>query len=234
MTGDRMKSEYLSGLGHDVRTPLHAILSLSEVLLRETSGRLTAEQAKQVRIIRRSARSLQAMLDDIFNFSRIEAGRVDVRNAPVSVGAVLAEVREAVTPFAEDKGTRVVLDPEDSLPRIDTDAEKLSRALLNIAHNAVRFSPGGTVTLSARSQDGGLCLEVRDTGCGILPEDLDRIFEPFEKGAEGGTGLGLTIAKSLVELLGGRIDVETGVGSGTRFVVSFPGEKLTSVRRDDT
>ncbi len=232
MTGDRMKSEYLSGLGHDVRTPLHAILSLSEVLLRETSGPLTAEQAKQVHIIRRNARSLQAMLDDIFNFSKIEAGRVVVHNAPVSAGAVLAEVREAVTPFAEDKGTRVVLDPEDPLPRIDTDAEKLSRALLNIAHNAVRFSPGGTVTLSARPHDGGVCLEVRDTGCGILPEDLERIFEPFEKGAEGGTGLGLTIAKSLVELLGGRIDVETAVGEGSRFVVSFPSEKLAPLRGD--
>ena len=233
MTGDRMKSEYLSGLGHDVRTPLHAILSLSEVLLRETSGPLTAEQAKQVRIIRRNARSLQAMLDDIFNFSKIEAGRVEVHNAPISAGAVLAEVREAVAPFAEDRGTRVVLDPDDSLPRIETDAEKLSRALLNIAHNAVRFSPGGTVTLSARPHDGGVCFEVRDTGCGILPEDLERIFEPFEKGAEGGTGLGLTIAKSLVELLGGRIDVETAVGEGSRFVVSFPSEKLAPPRGDD-
>jgi signal transduction histidine kinase/DNA-binding response OmpR family regulator len=228
---DRMKSEFVANMSHEVRTPLHSILSLSSVLLAETSGELTEEQRKQVETIERNGGSLLAMLGDILDFSKIEAGRMTMNVEDVVPGAALAGVREAVAPLAASKGLELILDSPVDLAPIRSDAEKLHRALLNLAHNAVKFTDEGSVTLRCRPRDdGGALFSVIDTGPGIPGEEIARIFEPFlqvdgsRTRARGGTGLGLTIAKSLGELLGGRIGVASKRNRGTTFTLALPPE----------
>jgi signal transduction histidine kinase/DNA-binding response OmpR family regulator len=231
---DRMKSEFVANMSHEVRTPLHSILSLSSVLLAETTGGLTDEQRRQVETIERNGGSLLAMLGDILDFSKIEAGRMTMIVEEVAPGAALAGVREAISPLAASKGLDLVLDSPEDLASIRSDAEKLHRALLNLAHNAVKFTDEGSVTLRCRPrEDGGAIFSVIDTGPGIPREEIARIFEPFlqvdgsRTRARGGTGLGLTIAKSLGELLGGRIGVASKPGQGTTFTLALPPEAPT-------
>jgi len=226
---DRLKSEFVANMSHEVRTPLHSILTLAGVLLRETSGGLNPEQRKQVAIIERSGQALLAMLGDILDFSKIEAGRVTVTPSEVAPGALAAGVREAVAAQAAEKGLDLVLDAPEGLAPIRTDPEKAHRVLLNLAHNAVKFTDRGSVTLRARARpDGAAMFEVADTGPGIPKDQLETVFEPFQqadgtaKRAAGGTGLGLSIARDLAKLLGGRIGVESEPGRGTTFEVVFP------------
>jgi signal transduction histidine kinase/DNA-binding response OmpR family regulator len=226
---DRMKSEFVANMSHEVRTPLHSVLSLSQVLLGETSGPLTEEQRKQVSIIERGGRSLLHMLGEILDFSKIEAGRMSVHPQVVAPAGVLAGVRESVAPLASEKGLTLTLDCEGAPPQIRTDPEKLHRLLLNLAHNAIKFTDEGEVVLRAREREhGGVAFEVSDTGAGIPRDKLEEIFEPFRQvdgsttRAAGGTGLGLTIVRSLVELLGGRIGAESEEGRGTVFTVVLP------------
>ncbi len=226
---DRLKSEFVANMSHEVRTPLQSILTLSGLLLRGAGGPLSEEQRKQIAIVERSGRALLAMLGDILDISKIGAGHMDVLPAEVSPAAVLAGVRELVAPIAEEKGLTLHLRCEEPLPRIRTDEEKLHRILLNLAHNAVKFTAAGGVELRCGPRTGGgVEFEVQDSGPGIEREQIDRIFEPFRQAdgsmsrAAGGSGLGLTIARSLAELLGGRIGVDSEVGRGTTFRLSLP------------
>lgn len=226
---DRMKSEFVANMSHEVRTPLHSILSLSDILLQQISGPLGEEQKRQVGIIQNNGRRLHEMLGDILDFSKIEAGKMVISAAPLNPASVLAGVREAVASIAESKGLRFILDAPEQLPTISSDAEKLHRILLNLAHNAVKFTQAGIVTLSGRARPGGgVELDVRDTGPGIPAHQMEHLFQPFKQldgsmsRTAGGTGLGLSIARSLTELLGGRISVESKVGEGTVFRVSLP------------
>jgi len=226
---DRMKSQFIANMSHEVRTPLHSVLSLSEMLLRGVSGPLGDEQRKQVGIIERNGRRLHEMLGDILDFSKIEAGRMSVSPEPVSPASVLAGVREAVLPLGESKRVDVVLDAPPDLGWIESDPEKLHRILLNLAHNAVKFTLEGSVTLRARARpQGGVDFQVIDTGPGIPASQIGLLFQPFRQldgsttRAAGGTGLGLSIAKSLAELLGGRISVESTEGRGSTFTVALP------------
>jgi signal transduction histidine kinase/DNA-binding response OmpR family regulator len=233
VAADRLKSEFVANVSHEVRTPLHSILALSEVLLSQASGPLTEEQRRQVSIIQRGGESLLRMIGDILDLGKIEAGRMSVAPERVHPGAAVAAVRDAVGPLAEAKGLALLLEVESGLPEIVSDAEKLHRILLNLAHNAVKFTRKGSVTLAARAREGGedpgtVEFVVKDTGCGIPPEELGRIFLPFRQvdgslsRREGGTGLGLTIARSLAELLGARIAVESVPGAGSVFTLIHP------------
>ena len=202
VVADRMKSEFVANMSHEVRTPLHSILTLSSVLMGETSGTLNEEQRRQVGIIERNGNALLAMVGDILDFSKIEAGRITVTPTDAVPGAVLAGVREAVAPMARDKGLELVLRAPSGLPPLRTDPEKLHRVLLNLAHNAVKFTPKGSVTLEVGpGPRGGAVFTVRDTGPGIPEDQRERIFEPFRQAdgsttrVAGGTGLGLSIAR---------------------------------------
>ncbi|MGQ0613361.1 MAG: hybrid sensor histidine kinase/response regulator [Planctomycetaceae bacterium] len=226
---DRLKSEFVANMSHEIRTPLHSILSLSEVMRKETSGPLTAEQRRQVAIIERNGEALHRMLGDILDFSKIEAGRMPVFPEPLSPAALLAGVRDAVAPLAEAKGIAVRLEAAPGLAPIRSDGEKVHRILLNLAHNAVKFTEKGEVLLRAEAQEGGgVLFLVRDTGPGVAPALLERIFEPFcqgaatQSGSRSGTGLGLSIARSLAALLGGRVSVESTPGEGSSFTLVLP------------
>lgn len=223
------KSEFLSRMSHELRTPLNAILGFAQVL--ETS--LEDGDAQQsVQQILKGGRHLLNLIDEVLDIARIDSGKLAVSVEAVSVAEVVRETIALISPLAQRRGITL----EDGMgseyrAHVRADRQRLKQVLLNLASNAVKYNhEGGNVTFSSQSRDEGtLEIRVADAGPGIAPEHLDRLFEPFDRlGAEQmeveGTGIGLSLSKSLVELMGGEIHVETTLGEGTTFAVT-----LTSV-----
>jgi signal transduction histidine kinase/FixJ family two-component response regulator len=223
------KSEFLANVSHEIRTPMNALLGVAE-LLAETE--LTPVQRRHVEVFRQSGQALHDLINDLLDISKIEAGRFELDHAPFALNAVLEQLIALMRPRAEQKGLRLALQCSDDLPaRVVGDRKRLEQVLLNLLGNALKFTAVGSVTLSAsveRSGAGGLRFEVRDTGIGIVPSKLESIFEPFTQADTsitrhyGGTGLGLAITRSVVALMGGRIEIASTPGEGSRFVVIVP------------
>jgi PAS domain S-box-containing protein len=226
----RLKSEFLASVSHELRTPLHAILTLSDILLREKSGPLAAEQRRQVDIIQRSGRNLLSMINDILDLSKIEAGRIQIVPGPVELSSLIQQTVEPFRALCDEKGLHLEITLDRKLPeRVVTDAEKLAQALRNLLSNAVKFTRRGRITVHAAPGKGEtVTIAVRDTGIGIPADRLETIFEEFQQLDSsdsrefGGTGLGLTIARRLVAMLGGEINVESKFGRGSCFKVIVP------------
>ena len=230
------KSDFLAVMSHELRTPLSAILGYEELLADQITGPVNPAQLQQLRRIRASAMHLLGLIDEVLTFSRLEAGREEVRWEPVDVAAVVEESCELALPLAQAK--RIELEVHPPRPTFATlsDPQKLRQVLLNLLSNAVKFTDaGGRVTVRARA-DGpdALLLEVADTGIGIPADQHERIFEPFtqvEQGATrraGGTGLGLSVTRRLTRLLGGDVSVESAPGRGSVFRVCLPRESVGS------
>ena len=226
---NRVKDEFLARLGHELRTPLNAILGWSELL---ASGRITGEQVKDAaERISRNARSQALLIADLLDMNGIVSGKVRLNLARVDVGARLAAALDAVRLDATNKGLALV-EPAagTSALVIDGDPERLHQVFWNLLANAIKFTPaGGTVTARIAAHAGSVSVSVADTGIGLAPEYLPRLFERFSQAdssttrRHGGLGLGLSICKSLVEMHGGRIEaVSDGPGHGSRFTVSLP------------
>jgi signal transduction histidine kinase len=220
---NRLKSEFLARMSHDLRTPMNAIIGYTRILLRKTQDVLDERQYRNLANIRISADQLLALINDILDLSRIEAGRFEVRLEQVDLRHLAAECAEAMAPLLRSEvELRQLLEP---VPSLRTDPDRLRRVLTNLLGNAAKFTEQGSITLSVRPADSGVELVVADTGVGIPAEELPYIFDEFRqvarKGstAQEGTGLGLAIVKKYVDLLGGRIAVESTVAQGTRFVL---------------
>jgi signal transduction histidine kinase len=225
----RSKSEFLANMSHELRTPLNAIIGFSEILTQRMFGELTPKQSEYVSDILESGEHQLALINDILDLSKIEAGKLelDLTSAvlPDIIARALSLVRERATRRGID--LRTVIQP--GLRELIVDERKLLQVLLNLLTNAVKYTPdGGTVTLTVERKSNEVEFSVADTGIGIEPEDRERIFLEFQqtnaaRGREG-TGLGLTLAKRIVELHGGRIwvDSQVGVGSDFRFTVLSP------------
>ena len=226
---NRVKDEFLARLGHELRTPLNAILGWSELL---ASGRITGEQVKDAaERISRNARSQALLIADLLDMNGIVSGKVRLNLARVDVGARLAAALDAVRLDATNKGLALVEPAAGTRPLvIDGDPERLHQVFWNLLANAIKFTPaGGTVTARIAAHAGSVSVSVADTGIGLAPEYLPRLFERFSQAdssttrRHGGLGLGLSICKSLVEMHGGRIEaVSDGPGHGSRFTVSLP------------
>ena len=223
---NRAKDEFLASMSHELRTPLHAILGYAD-LLRE--GALAGEARREaLATIGGSGRHLLALINDLLDLSRIRSGHLELDLAAVQLPALLEEIAAMVRVEAQKKGLTFSLHAPANLPSlVRTDAKRLRQILLNLLGNAIKFTDTGHVVLevqAAQLDDGRIELrtEVEDTGIGIAPQDRDRIFAPFEQSEEGqrresGVGLGLAISQELAHLMGGRIDVDSRPGRGSRF-----------------
>ena len=224
----RHKSEFLANMSHELRTPLNAIIGFSEVLKQQAVGPLNPKQQEYLSDVLESGRHLLALINDVLDLAKIEAGRLELEVAPFSLQALLADALRMVGARAAAHGIALSLDAPGEFV-IDGDQRKLKQVAINLLSNAVKFTPdGGRVEVSAAAVDAGVRVAVRDTGVGIAEEDRERIFEEFrqtrQKGerTREGTGLGLALSKRYVELHGGRIWLESEVGVGSTFSFTVP------------
>ena len=223
----RHKSEFLASMSHELRTPLNAVIGFSDVLLERMFGDLTERQEEYVRDIRDSGRHLLELINEILDLSKVEAGRMELEVAPLSLPDLLAHGMAMVRERAAGHRIAVTLDLAPEVGTIWADELKLKQVVLNLLSNAVKFTPdGGSVAVKAEVDGGEARVEVRDTGIGIAEADRERIFEAFQRGGRQapaeGTGLGLTLSRRIVELHGGRLWMTSRQGAGSTFSFAVP------------
>ena len=228
----RHKSIFLANMSHELRTPMHAIIGCSEILLDPSLPVTEQERPQFLRDILASGRHLLALINEVLDLSRIEAGRLDLRIEPSAVRDVLDAVHETMRPLAAKKRIHLDLECAEDMGLVPMDGVRMRQALVNLVGNALKFTPeGGRVWVRSflSHQDGGLRIEVEDTGPGIPAEEHERIFVEFQQarvtkgaGRPEGAGLGLTLARRFVEMHGGRLWVESEVGRGSTFIITLP------------
>jgi len=225
----RHKSEFLASMSHELRTPLNAVIGFSDVLLERMFGDLNDRQDEYLRDIRDSGRHLLELINEILDLSKVEAGRMEIDRAPVSLSNVLEHGVAMVRERAARRGVALTLDTRGNLELVSADELKLKQVVLNLLTNAIKFTEAsGSVHVNARLEGGEAQVEVRDTGIGIAEDEQERIFEAFQRGGRGvrtsteGTGLGLTLSKRIVELHGGRMWMQSRLGEGSTFGFSIP------------
>lgn len=222
---NRAKSDFLANMSHELRTPLNAILLFSELLLEEVRERGMVDLMEDLDRIQGAGRHLLSLIDDVLDLSKIEAGRMSVFLEECDVDALLAEVSATVHPLVAKNRNRFELDIDPSLKSIYTDHRKLRQTLFNLLSNAAKFTQDGRILLRARPEGGCVLFQVVDTGIGMNPGQLGRIFQAFAQAEDstsrlyGGTGLGLTLCRKFVDLLKGELLVESTPGEGSTFTV---------------
>ena len=223
----RHKSAFLADMSHELRTPLNAIIGFSEVLRMRMAGELTERQAEYLDDIHASGRHLLALISDILDLAKVEAGRLDLEPAPLDLRSCLEAGFTMVRERAERRGVELTLEIEDVDGPVVADERRLTQIVSNLLDNAVRFSPeGDRVAVTVRRVDAEVRIAVHDAGPGIPQADQERIFEEFEQAGTPepgeGTGLGLALSRRLAELHGGRLWVESRPGAGSTFVLALP------------
>lgn len=236
---DRIKSAFLATMSHELRTPLNSIIGFTGIVMQELAGPLNPEQSKQLDMVRTSARHLLALVNDVLDISKIEAGQFEVAHAPFDLRRSIDKVIGLVTPQVASRGLAFRVAAPPAFPEAIGDERRFEQILLNLITNAVKFTDSGEVGLTAElvdasgppeTLDGHRAVRIRisDTGMGIKKEDLAALFQPFKQIDSGlsrnheGTGLGLAICQRLAELMGGRIEAESEWGVGSVFTVTLP------------
>jgi signal transduction histidine kinase/CheY-like chemotaxis protein len=224
----RHKSEFLASMSHELRTPLNAVLGFSEVLLEGMFGEINERQEEYLRDIHGSGKHLLELLNEVLDLSKVEAGRMELEYASFDLRALLEGAASMLRERAALHGIEVGIEVGDGVGEVYADELRLKQVLLNLLTNAVKFTgDGGTVVVRAVRDGAEIRITVTDTGIGVPEADRERIFESFQQGGRGssreeGTGLGLTLSRRIVELLGGRMWLETEVGVGSTFGFSIP------------
>ena len=222
------KSHFLANMSHELRTPLNAIIGFSQVLRQRMFGELNEKQQEYVDDILSSGNHLLSLINDVLDLSKVEAGQVELEVTTFSLREALERGVVMVRQPATTQGVRLALELAPGVDLVEGDERRLRQVIFNLLSNAVKFTPeGGIIVVASAQVDGEVQVSVTDTGPGIAPEDKDRIFEEFQQTEVGlqqreGTGLGLALSKSFVELHGGRIWVESEPGHGSRFVFTLP------------
>jgi len=237
-SADRLKSTFLATMSHELRTPLNSIIGFTGIILQGLAGPLNPEQTKQLEMVRGSARHLLALINDVLDISKIEAGELEVSSEPFDLRASIGKVVGIVAPLAEKNGLALRAEIAPEVGQAVGDSRRVEQILLNLLNNAIKFTDCGevalTVELISDFKLGGapgqpaVRLRVSDTGMGIKPEDLATLFQPFRQidstlsRNHEGTGLGLAICRRLAELLGGEIRAESEWGKGSVFTCIMP------------
>ena len=227
----RLKSDFVANVSHELKTPLALIRLFAETL---ELGRVPGEEkAKQYyRVINKESQRLTQLINNILDFSRIEAGRKEYRFAPADVGRILHEVVESYRFQIEQQGFALELDMAEDLPEVEVDAEALSQALINLVNNAIKYSTQEKyIRLEVRRADGKILLSVTDRGIGVAKADQKRIFEKFYRAENSlvhetkGSGLGLALVHHIMDAHGGSVELESAPGKGSTFTLVLPLKK---------
>ena len=224
---DRIKSEFIGNVSYELRTPLNAIVGFTEILDNRYFGDLTERQSEYVECILQASTHLMALIDDILDLATIEAGYMSLDLQNVEIASLMGALAEVAAERADQAGLKIEIDCPTDIGTLLADTVRLRQALFNLVSNAIQFTPAdGTIVLSAERTEQEMLLSVTDTGIGIAPEDQERVFQRFERGnpnaRESGTGLGLALVKSLIELHGGTVDLESAQGQGTKATCHLP------------
>ena len=226
------KTRFLANTSHEIRTPLNAILGMTEAMLRDGEAEDAASRRERLGTIQRSGGLLLSIVTDILDVAKMEAGKLEADLAPTDVAGLARDAGAMHAANAERQGLALRAEIEDGLPGFVTDGKLFTQALGNLLDNAIKFTEGGSVTLAVRRTGDGFEAEVRDTGIGIAPGQMDRLFKAFnqaEGGADrrfGGTGLGLSIVRNIAHVLGGEARVASTPGEGSAFTLRIPAETV--------
>jgi signal transduction histidine kinase len=229
-SADRIKSAFLATMSHELRTPLNSIIGFTGIMLQELAGPLNEEQHKQLGMVQSSSRHLLALINDVLDISKIEAGQLTLSMTSFELRPSIEKMVNVVLPLAEKKGLDLRVDISDDIKTATTDQRRLEQVTLNLLNNAVKFTEKGYASISCRIENNQYLLEVSDTGIGMRPEELPGLFKPFHQIDTGltrkheGTGLGLSICKKLLDMMGGTIEVRSQWGQGSTFTIRFPRE----------
>ncbi len=238
-TASQAKSQFLATMSHELRTPLNAIIGFSELLATEAFGPLgDPHYPDYAQNIHASGRHLLGLINDVLDFSKLDAGRLDLHDEEIDLHELVASVLRMVEIEASRAGLALEAALGEALPHLRADARRVRQVLLNLLSNAVKFTPrGGAVRVTIARHGGGLGIVISDTGIGIAAADIPRALEHFGQVDSSlsrkyeGTGLGLPLARRLMELHGGRLDLESAVGIGTTVTARFPAERLVDSRQ---
>lgn len=224
------KSDFLASMSHELRTPLNTIIGFSNLLETGMAGELTPEQQKQIGMINGAGKHLLSLVNEVLDLASIEAGRVHIERELLDVSCAVREVVESLAVLAEEKGLDLSVTVYPGAEELVTDGRRLEQVLFNLLGNAIKFTESGSVRVDVHRDDTEIVFAVTDTGRGIPAEELPRVFEEFYQverldiGKTEGTGLGLSVSKRLLELLGGTIAAQSEPGVGTTFTVRLPAE----------
>jgi len=230
ISADGEELEFVAKVSHELRGPLHSILGLSELMIE--SG-LEGESNRLATAIHREAGSLRVMIDDLLNFARINAGRLELVERPFSPARLVADIVASARPSAARKGLSLLVNVDPAVPRaVSGDELRYGQVIRNLVNNSIRYTDRGSVTVTVGNDGDAVICAVADTGIGIGPEAMSSLFEPFHQGhvtRPGGTGLGLAISRRIVALMGGDIHVDSAVGEGSVFRVAITFDRADAV-----
>ena len=226
---NQLKSEFLANMSHELRTPLNAIIGFSELMIEGVTGDINEEQKQCLNDVLTSSQHLLNLINGILDLSKIESGKIEFQSENFALPEVITSLARTMMPILKPRKQSLEVEIDENLPSVYADEGRISQVLLNLVENASKFTPnGGNLKIEA-VKDGTLCLvNIIDNGIGIKEENQERVFEPFSRLDEslvkerGGTGLGLALAKQIVERYGGRIWVESEYGKGSKFSFNLP------------
>ena len=225
---DQIKTRFLSNMSHEFRTPVNSILALGNMLLNRPDSFMDGEERQQVTFMKKAAEGLLELVNDLLDLAKVEAGKVEVQPVEFAVSELFSALRGMLRPLLVSSQLSLIFEEPGEIAPLFTDEGKVSQILRNFISNALKFTESGEVRIMARKEADMVVFGVRDTGIGIAPEHLDRIFQEFaqidspSQRRTKGTGLGLPLARKLAELLGGRVTVESTLGQGSTFEAWIP------------